>query len=250
MRITMPKEINELSASIAAARSEVDITRQNIARAEQAVKQAEGITAEIEAVSRKRAEQKALAFVTGKPADLAELDRQMHDLERANRSALEDGTAASLAVAMLTEKLAQQESVVTELEGARHTQALEWLASVREKAIDRYIKALNDLGPVLAEAVAADRARNALGVRGDSTAEWLLKALSTKTEALPIPFYRMVERKEEYLASSNFPLPKIYDKPIAWLRDDTLGDREHAQLIAELQTAGALLDGAEASGTA
>lgn len=243
MRITMPKEINELSASIAAARSEVDITRQNIARAEQAVKQAEGITAEIEAVSRKRAEQKALAFVTGKPADLAELDRQMHDLERANRSALEDGTAASLAVAMLTEKLAQQESVVTELEGARHTQALEWLASVREKAIDRYIKALNDLGPVLAEAVAADRARNALGVRGESTAAYLVKALNAK-DALPVPHARLVERQG---------MPAgivVMDKPIAWLRDDTLGDREHAQLIAELQSAGVLPDGAEASGTA
>lgn len=243
MKVTMPKEITELSARIAEAHSEIHITRQNIARAEQAVKQAEGITAEIEDLSRKRAEQKALAFVSGKPADLAELNRQMEGLERANRSALEDGTAASLAVTMLTEKLAQQEDAISEMERARHTQALEWLTSVREKAIDRYIKALNDLGVVLAEAVAADRARDALGVRGESTARYLVKALNTM-EALPVPHARLIERQG---------MPAgivVMDKPIAWLRDDTLGDREHAQLIAELLSAGVLPDGVEANGTA
>lgn len=243
MKVTMPKEITELSTRIEAARSEAETIRADIQRAEQAVQQAEGIASEIEAVSRKRAEQKALAFVSGKAADLAELDRQMADLERANRSALEDGTAASLAIAMLTEKLAQQESAVIELESERHALALEWLAGFREKAIDRYIKALNDLGPVLAEAIAADRARNTLGVRGESTAGYLVKALNTK-EALPIPHARLVERQG---------MPAgivVMDKPIAWLRDDTLGDREHAQLIAELRSAGVLPDGAEASGTA
>ncbi len=233
MKVSMPKEISELSTRIAAARSEVDVTRQGISRAEQAIQQADGITAEIEAVSRKRAEQKALAFVSGKPADLAELDGQMADLERANRNALEDGVAAAMALEMLTEKLAQQEQALAALTEERHTRALEWLSGCREKAVDRYIKALNDLGPVLAEAVAADRACVDLGFRGESPAEHLLKALRHK-DALPVPWHRRVEREGVPLGIT------LLDAPITWLRDTTLGDCELEQFVAELLSVGAL----------
>lgn len=239
MKVTIPKEIADLGQRITVAQQERDTIAADIARAEEAAKQAERITAEIEAVSRERAQRKAMAFVSRQPVDLAELDKQMDELERANRSALEDGAAAAIAIEMLSERLAQQQKAIAELEGERQTLALEWLEGWREKAIDRYIRALNDLGPVLAEAVAADRARVALGFRGESTAAHLLKVLRTE-HALPVPFRRMVERKEDYLEAANFPSPKIYDKPIAWLRDETLGDREQAQLIVELQGAGLL----------
>lgn len=239
MKAAIPKEITDLSERITVAQRERDTITADIARAEEAAQQAERITAEIEAVSRERAERKALAFVSRQPADLAELDKQMAELERANRSALEDGTAAAMAAAILKEKLAQQEKAVVELEGERHAQALEWLDGCREKAIDRYIKALCDLGPVLAEAVAADRARFALGFRGESVTDHLLKALRVEA-ALPVPFRHMVERKDDNQASGGWPWPKIYDKPMVWLRDSTLGDREQAQFLAELQGAGLL----------
>lgn len=231
MKVTMPKEITELSVRIDAARSEVETTRADIQRAEQAVQQAEGIAAEIEAVSSKRAEQKALAFVSRQPADLAELDRQMADLERANRSALEDGTAAAMATAMLAEKLAQQESTVAELDEARRSLAIAWLEDRREKAIDRYIKALVDLGPIVAEAMAADRARVSLGNALRQYGIWLRD--SFKTNAPPMPHHKMLPNKF---------IPTLPVYPVSWLRDSTHGDAEHEQFIAELKSAGLLPD--------
>jgi hypothetical protein len=233
MKTAMPKAITDLSERITAAKHECDTIAADIGRAEEAAKQAERITAEIEAVSRERAERKAMAFVSRQPADLAELDKQMAELESANRSALEDGTAAAMAAAMLKEKLAQQEKAVAELESERHTLALEWLAGCREKAIDRYIKALSDLGPVLAEAVAADRACHDLGARGESIAEHLLKAMHQE-DALPVPWRRRIQRE------GTPPGITLMDPPFGWWRDDTLGDPEHAQFLYELRGAGLL----------
>ena len=80
MKVTIPKEIADLGQRITVAQQERDTIAADIARAEEASQQAERITAEIEAVSRKRAQQKAMAFISRQPADLAELDKQMDEL--------------------------------------------------------------------------------------------------------------------------------------------------------------------------
>lgn len=239
MKVTIPKEITDLGQRITAAQQERDTIAADIGRAEEAAKQAERITAEIEAVSRERAERKAMAFVSRQPADLAELDKQMEELERANRSALEDGTAAAMAAVMLKDKLAQCEEAVTSLTEQRRQLALSWLDDRREKALDRYIKLLDDLGPLVAEMRAADKARRALGYFPaypgfSSPSEWLLAALRD-SDTLPVPSSRHVPVNPD-----NPMLKDVMASPVRWMRAPDFADREFEQIIAELQGAGLL----------
>lgn len=239
MKITIPKEIADLGQRITVAQQERDTIAADIARAEEAAKQVERITAEIEAVSRERAQRKAMAFVSRQPADLAELDKQMDELERANRSALEDGTAAAMAAVMLKEKLAQCEDAVTSLTEQRRQLALAWLDDRREKALDRYIKLLNDLEPLVAEMRAADKARSALGYLppfpgSSSCSEWLLAAMRNG-DALPVPSSRHVPVNPD-----NPMLKDVMVSPVRWMRAPDFADREFEQIIAELQGAGLL----------
>lgn len=239
MKITIPKEIADLGQRITAAKQERDTIAADIARAEEASQQAERITAEIEAVSRERAQRKAMAFVSRLPADLAELDKQMAELESANRSALEDGTAAAMAAAMLKEKLAQCEEAISNFTEQRRQLALSWLDDRREKALDRYIKLLDDLGPLVAEMRAADKARTALGYLPaypglSSPSEWLLAAVRSG-DTLPVPSSRHVPVNPD-----NPMLKDVMVSPVRWMRASDFADREFEQVIAELQGAGLL----------
>lgn len=239
MKVTIPKEIAELGQRITAARQERDTIAADIARAEEASQQAERITAEIEAVSRERAQRKAMAFVSRQPADLAELDKQMAELESANRSALEDGTAAAMAAAMLKEKLAQCEEAISNLTEQRRQLALSWLDDRCEKALDRYIKLLDDLGPLVADMRAADKARTALGYLPNypgqsSPSEWLLAAVRNG-DALPVPSSRHLPVNPD-----NPTLNHVRISPVRWMRAPDFAEREFEQVIAELQGAGLL----------
>jgi hypothetical protein len=112
------------------------------------------------------------------------------------------------------------------LEEQRRELALTWLADRREKAIDRYIKTLTELGPIVAEISATDRARGKLGDHKNMFGHGLVKAF--RSADVPIPFSRKIQ------------MPAGYFTPIAWLRDIHYGDNELEQVYAELQEVGVL----------
>src|SRR6185437_2853784 len=102
---------------------------------------------------------KAEAFIAGTKADIAELDRQEAELEKASRKAREDGKAGALAIEMLEERIAGLESEIAGLSEQRKAAVLDWLDQRTEAALDSFMGKLEALGPVLAEAIAVDTAR-------------------------------------------------------------------------------------------
>jgi hypothetical protein len=228
MKIALPKEVLALGAAIRTSRQMIEQHRVDINRANAAAGEAERLNGEIEALSRKRAEHKALAFVAGKPADLAELDRKQDELERASRQAREDGVAAALAVTMLEAKIADIEAEVEQLAEQRKAKTLEWLAAQRESAIDKYLSALSAIGPIIADAMAAEAARRTIaqiGFRGDDP----LAEVKAGVYALP-----KARGKWEKLQSGN---DRWVPEPIDWVADREHGKHERDQLFAALTDA-------------
>jgi hypothetical protein len=114
------------------------------------------------------------------------------------------------------------------LEGQRRELVVAWLADRREKAIDRYIKALLDLGPIIAETVAMDKARARFGDYNPTHGLWILSEL--RQVDLPIPWTRQIPS----------PNPQVTQRrsPITWLRDPAHGDIELELVLSELRAAG------------
>ncbi len=229
MKMVLPKELIDLSAAIARKQGECDAIRADLERAAIASTAAEEITAELAALSQRRAELKAQAFISRQPADLTELDAKEEKLERASRSAREDGTAAAIAITLLNSQLEEAEIAIQQITEQRRELALKWLEDRRERALDRYVKALNDLGPIIAEAGAADLARGPLGDFNRRPGSWLLA--EWRTTPLPIPGSHM-----EYW-DANRERPKM---PIAWRRDIKHGVTEHDSLLVLFREAGLL----------
>jgi chromosome segregation ATPase len=227
MKAQAPKEIQALSSEIDSKKLEIETINTDIERAQAAVAQAENLDRELDALTKKRAEQRAQAFVSRQPADMAELDSQLESLERSSRSIREDGTAAALAIVLLEAKRAEIETHTASLQERRKQAATDWLASRRERAIDRYMELIHSLGPILAEAAAADKARrNFMGVTTSHSAygEWLLTAI--KENVFPYPFTR----------GKQMPAGNVH--PFDWLRDPQLVDRELEKVRGELAAAG------------
>jgi len=107
-------------------------------------------------------------------------------------------------------KLAAALEELAALEEQRRQLALRWLDDRRERAIDAYIKALTDLGPLIAEAAAADAVRAALGDLNEPrrTGAWLRQAW--RNTDIPIPASRM-----EQLNIGGVMHPRT---PLAWRR--------------------------------
>ena len=228
---TFPKAVQDLTAAITAKQRARESIQGDIERAKAAAHKAEQMEAELAALSQQRAERKAQAFISRQSIDLADLDKQLDDLERASRLAREDGVAAALAIDLLQARLAEIEIAIAADDEQRLALVLSSLVDRREKAIDRYIKALVDLGPIVAEAAAVDLTLSRLGHHVNATGSWLLKELHN-AGCLPVPRARHVERQ-------NAPQGLfILDPPIPWLRDLALGDKDHAAMIAELQEVG------------
>jgi hypothetical protein len=114
------------------------------------------------------------------------------------------------------------------LEEQRREMVVAWLADRREKALDRYVKALLDLGPIIAEAVALDKARAKFGEYNPTYGLWILSEL--RQVDLPIPWTRQIP-------SPNLQITQRYS-PITWLRDPAHGDSELELVLSELQAAG------------
>jgi hypothetical protein len=112
------------------------------------------------------------------------------------------------------------------LEEQRREAVLNWLAARRERAIDRYLKALDDLGPIVAEINSSDRARSRFGDFNDSFGLQLLR--NFRKSDVPIPQSRKIQK------------PYGFHTPIAWLSDETHGNNELEQIFAELEAVGAL----------
>ncbi|MGN6728605.1 MAG: hypothetical protein ACTHJG_02095 [Rhodanobacteraceae bacterium] len=227
--IAAPEQIFGVTANIVAKRSAIEKHRADIALARTAIDEARRLEGEIGACSRKRVEQKAMAFVEGTIADVSELDRQQEGLERASRQAREDGAAARLAVALLERKVAETEAVVAELMQQRKVMAVEWLGQRIEIALDAYLEALRALGPILAKVVALDLARTC--IEGECKIAGLARYLLTFPRNVPIPFERQISVPGR---------PGVRTTPIEWMgmRKADFFKQEFAQVMAQLADAG------------
>lgn len=223
----VPKKISELSKSITESVACIEQINSDIQRAEAASQEADTIATQLGELSRERAERKAMAFVNKTTADIADLNAREEELERASRQAIEDGQAATIAIGMLAEK---RDGIVVEVEQLKQERrglTVEWLKQLRNDAIDRYIRVLGDIGAPLADAFAADRAMHALGA-GEYLVSKMIKKIRVADFA--IPHSHKVQRSTSSI--------EMYDAPLPWLRDDTLGDIETQALADELRKAG------------
>lgn len=227
MKISIPKEVTGLTGEIRTRRAAIEQHRADIERANEAATKAQQFEADLAALSDKRAKIKAEAFISGKPADLKELDRQEAELESASRRAREDGKAGAMAAEMLQAKITDTEAEIEQLEEQRKAKTLEWLAAQREKAIDRWLDALSALGPIVAEALAFESARRQI-VGGHHVEDSLKKAQSA-VGAVPRGRATLEERP---LNQSQW-----VQAPIDWIADREHGKREREQLFAELTDA-------------
>lgn len=223
----VPKKIGDLSKTISESITRIREIDSDIRRAEAASQEASNLAAQLDDLSRERAERKALAFVAKTTADVADLNRREEELERASRQAIEDGQAATLAIGMLADRRANLEAEIERCIQERKALSIEWLQQQRHEALTRYIKVLTELGGPLAAAMAADRALSVFGVYEGITAGMLQRLRSS---GFAIPHSYKIPR---YNNDND-----IYDAPIPWLRDDTLGDDDAKALIDELRKAG------------
>jgi len=224
----IPKPIHELSAAIQGKHDAIKRCRADIERAGAAAREAEHLEGELAALSDKRARVKAEAFIAGTKADIAELDRQEAELEKASRKAREDGKAGALAIEMLEERIAGLESEIAGLSEQRKAAVLDWLDQRTEAALDSFMGKLEALGPVLAEAIAVDTARNQLrgnfhpGLAGLFRGKW----------ELPVPYSR-----QEPVPGR----PDVRRISIEWyLSKSELGQAEFVQLSGELEAVGVI----------
>lgn len=224
------KKISELSAIVVAGEAKIEQHRTDILRAIQATLEAQKIADELTALSRKRAELKAQAFFSKTTADTSELDKQEKALERAGRQAVEDGQAAELAIEMLQEQINTTEEELGGVQEDRKQLTVQWLKDHRHKAIERYIAALNALGQPLADAFAVDQLLNSLDARDLQTGDWLLRKV--RNIGIAVPHSYKIERPGRQGQS------EIYDVPVAWFADESLGLAEAAALRKELREAG------------
>jgi chromosome segregation ATPase len=227
MKTIVPKEIQALSAEIETKKAEIETINADIERAQLAVAEADGWEREMEALTKKRAEQRAQAFVSRQPADMAELDSQLEALERSNRTVREEGIAAALAISLLETKRSEVESATAALQERRKQATADWLKERSIKAIDRYIEALQSLGPVIAEAAGADHLRRRFEIASSIHREpglWLLAEI--KTNMFPYPF---THAKQAHHGRVH---------PFDWMRDLELAERESEKIRDELAAAG------------
>jgi len=224
----IPKPIHELSAAIQGKHDAIKQCRADIERAGAAAREAERLEGELAALSDKRARVKAEAFIAGTKADIAELDRQEAELEKASRKAREDGKAGALAIEMLGERIAGLESEIAGLSEQRKAAVLGWLDRRAETALDVFIEQLEALGPVLAEAIAVDTTRNRL--RGNLHPG--LAGLFRGAWGVPVPD----SRKERVPGRDG-----VLKTPIRWLQSKAeLGQAEFVQLSGELEAVGVI----------
>jgi len=223
----VPKKIGDLSKTISDSITRIEEIDSDIRRAEAASQEASNLAAQLDDLSRERAERKALAFVAKTTADVADLNRREEELERASRQAIEDGQAATLAIGMLAEQRATLEVEIRRCTEERNVLIVEWLKQQRHDAITLYIKVLTELGAPLSAALAADRALSAFG-NDDCLVIDMVKRLRAADFA--VPHSHKVRRPHA--------VTEIYDAPIPWLLDDTLGNADAKALIDELRKAG------------
>lgn len=229
-------QIAAFSTAINARLAKIAEIDADILRATEATLEADKIHGELEALSNKRAELKARAFVEKNVADTTALDKEEKSLERAGRQAVEDGQAARMAIGMLEVSRAETQTEIESLSGQRKEVVVAWLANRRDLAIKRYVAALGDLGTPLAEAFAVDMLLAEIDARDKQTGNWLLKQV--RAGGLVIPHsYKVVRPGRE-------GAEPIYDEPFTWLRDQTHGDKERALLVSELYKAGMEIEGA------
>lgn len=227
----IPKDILAITTEIRAKRAAIEQHRKDIDRAGEAAREAERLEGEIQALSDKRARIKAEAFIAGTKADIAELDKQEEQLEKASRRAREDGKAGALAVQLLEEKIAEHQAEITRLEEGRTAKTVEWLTARREAAIDQWNAALNALGPIVAEALAAEAARRRF-VPNPHYREDPLAGAQAIVFGLPM-------RRGSWVSLSSGD-SRWTPEPLDWGHDQKPGKREHDQLISELTDAGVL----------
>lgn len=232
MKATLPKEIRALTAAIAGFQAEVDRRHADIERAGEAFTRAEHLTRDLEALAERRAQLQAEAFIQRTQADLSQIDAEEQELESASRAARADGRSAEIAIGILNKQLAELATRIEQATEERRQLALTWLEERRERAMDAYIKALTDLGTIVAEAAAADKARSSLGdIKWRQRAgSWLLDEWGQI--GLPLPVSRQIA-----LGDPQWPR---YHNPITWPRDGKSYDAEFGALQELLREAGLL----------
>lgn len=222
-----PKKISDLSKAISEGFAIIEQISSDIQRAETAAQVADTIATQLDELSRERAERRAMAFVCKTTADVTDLNAREEELERASRQAIEDGQAATIAIGMLVEKRDGIVQEVEQLKQERRGLTVEWLKQLRNDAINRYICVLSDIGAPLADAFAADHAMQALGA-GEHLVSKMIKKIRVADFA--IPHSHKIRRSTSSI--------EIYDAPVPWLHDKTLGDAETQALADELRNVG------------
>lgn len=230
MKANLPKEVLALTAQIHDLETKVETAQADIERAGAAARDAERLEGEIRALSDKRARVKAEAFIAGTKADIAELDRQETELEKASRRAREDGKAGALAVQLLEDKIAEHEAEITRLEGDRKAKTLEWLTAQREKTVDQWFAALSALGPIVADVLAFEYARRAVIGPGPNWRDDIFKGANRAVGALPNPRGKWEKRE----GTNN---DRWVPEPIDWIADQEHGKAEYDALFAALTDA-------------
>lgn len=232
MKTNLPKEVTALTAQIHDLETRIKTARADIDRAGEAAREAERLEGEIQALSDKRARIKAEAFISKTKADIAELDRQEAELEKASRRAREDGKAGVLAGQLLEEKISEHQAEITRLEEDRKAKTIEWLTAQREKAVDRWFDALSALGPIIADELAFESARRCV-VGGQFRLDDIFK--NAKGGVLGLPNPRGAWEKREGLNNDRW-----VPAPIDWITDQEHGKPERDELVAALTEAGVL----------
>jgi hypothetical protein len=125
--------------------------------------------------------------------------------------------------------------VVADLQEQRRVAVLAWLEDQREAAIDSYVQALEAIGPILAPAIAADRTRLQFGDDQLAPGAWIRMQLRSRN--FPMPPNQLIPPTDDVRANNPWASGT---SPITWVHDETLGDIEHGQILAQLQTAGVL----------
>lgn len=227
----LPKDVLALSAQIRDLEAKIETARADIERAGAAAREAERLEGELAELSDKRARVKAEAFIAGTKADIAELDRQEAELEKASRRAREDGKAGALAEQLLEEKIAEHQVEIARLEEDRKAKTLEWLTVHREKAVDQWLAALSALGPIVADELAFESCRRLLDGREYRSAD-IFKGAKEAVLGLPNPRGKWAER--------TYAPDRWVPTPIDWVADQEHGKPERDELVAALTGAGVL----------
>lgn len=231
MKITLPKEIRALTSAIAGYQAESDRRHADIERAREAFTKAERLTTELHALAERRAQLQAEAFIQRTQVDLSELDAEEQALESASRAARSDGRTAEIAIGMLNKQLEELTAKIEQTNEERLQLALRWLEDRHERATDRYLALLDDLGDVIAEMAAIDGARPRLGDHRNRQAGNWVRAEWKKFD-VPVPFGRKVP-----IGNASSP---NYVTPILWRRNPEHSKPELAVLLAQLHDAGVL----------